>query len=199
MTAPPDIAEAARLLNEALRRTIERYALFYFAQAALTVAAGLVALLLPVLAGAAGVKAIGWLLLATGFVQAIGLVGIRAHPTFLLKLISAALGVLLGTLLIRASGDPGTLLGALLIVFLIVFLVMEGVARAVFALSIRPMKGWWLVLLAGLIAIALAFALWSAWPTDSVGWPAATLGLALLASGLALGKLVYDLRREGLE
>lgn len=193
MNAPPDIAEAARLLNEALRRTIERYALFYFAQAALTVAAGLVALLLPVLAGAAGVKAIGWLLLATGFVQAIGLIGIRAHPTFLLKLISAALGLLLGTLLIRASGDPGTLLGALLIVFL----VMEGVARAVFALSIRPMKGWWLVLLAGLIAIALAFALWSAWPTDSVGWPAATLGLALLASGLALGKLVYDLRQDG--
>ncbi len=192
MRQETDVAEAARLLNQALRRTIERYALFYFAQATLTVAAGVVALLLPWLAEQAGARALGWLLVANGLAQALGLVGIRAHPTFLLKLISAALGILLGTLLIRASGDPTALLGALLIVFL----VMEGVARAVFALSIRPMRGWWLLLVAGLLAIALAFVLWSVWPVSSVFWPAATLGFALIASGLALGKLVYDLRRD---
>ncbi|MDW8479470.1 MAG: hypothetical protein RML12_06080 [Xanthomonadales bacterium] len=192
MSPDPDVTAAARVLNEALRRTIERYALFYFAQAALTVAAGLIALLLPLLAGSLGAVALGWLLIATGLVQAIGLIGIRGHPTFLLKLISAALGVLLGTLLLRASGDPNLLLGALLIVYLI----MEGVARTVFALSIRPMPGWGLLLGAGLLAVLLAFLLWSVWPVASAFWPGLTLGLALLASGLALGKLVHDLRRE---
>ncbi|GIX33761.1 MAG: hypothetical protein KatS3mg125_1717 [Lysobacterales bacterium] len=192
MSQDPNLAEASRLLNEALRRTIERYALFYFAQATLTVAAGAVALVLPILAAQAGAQALGWLLIANGLAQALGLVGIRAHPTFLLKLISAALGVLLGTLLIRAAGDPSVLLGALLIVFL----TIDGVARLVFALSIRPMRGWWLLALAGLLAILLAFTLWSVWPVASVAWPSVVLGLALVAGGLALGKLVYDLRRD---
>ena len=81
---------------------------------------------------------------------------------------------------------------------LVLFLV-DGFARLVFALMIRPMGDWLWVLASGLVGIACAAVLFADLP-EARGWLLGLLlGVHLVSAGGALGLLAWKLRRADAE
>jgi len=186
MAIPLDAAAA--VLREAMRDTVKRYSLWYLIQGILLVVAGLLALIYPFIASVAIVYLLAWILIASGVLQGIGLIGARHVPHFWLQLISAVLAILIGLLLLRAP-DSGLLL---ITVLLIVFFMVEGIAKVIFALTIKPFPNWGWVLGSGVVGIVLALILWAAMPL-SAGWVLGLLlGIQLVCEGAALTYLAWN-------
>src|SRR6476619_1452302 len=85
----------------------------------------------------------------SGVVQGISRIGAQHVPHFWLQLISVVLSVIVGVLFVRQPGE-GLLAITLL---LIVFFMVEGISKLVFALTIRPFPNWGWVLASGVIGI----------------------------------------------
>lgn len=185
------VNEASAVLREAVRDSIRRRSLLYLVQGGLVAAAGVLALIFPLIFGTGVLVLIGWLLVLSGVVQAIGLVGATRVPYFWLQLVSVAIGIVVGFLLISRP-EAGLLAVALL---LVVYFMIEGVSRIVFALMIRPMDDWLFLLASGVVGIIVALVL-----AGNLGgaaqWLLGTLlGVYLVANGGALGYLAWNLRR----
>ncbi len=189
MAIPVDAAAAA--LREAMRETVKRYSLWYLIQGVLLVVAGVLAFVYPIVASVAIVSLLAWILIISGVLQGIGLIGASNVPHYWLQLISAVLAILIGVLLLRAP-DSGLLI---MTVLLIVYFMVEGIAKVIFALTIRPFPNWGWVLGSGLVGIVLAFVLWANMPL-SAGWVLGLmLGLLLICEGAALTTLAWHVRR----
>ena len=135
---------------------------------------------------------LGWLLIISGILQGVGLIGAREVPYFWFELISAVLAIVIGLLLLRHT-DAGMLFFSVL--FLIYFMI-EGVAKVIFGFTIRPFPNWGWVLFSGLLGIALALYLWANLSTVSEWMLGVLLGILLVVEGTALSSLAWRVRRE---
>ena len=183
---------AAEVFREAMRQTVERYSLWYLFQGVLLIAAGVLAVIYPVISSAAVIVLLGWLLIISGILQGLSLVGARHVPHFWLQLISLVLAVLIGVLFLREPGE-GLLTITLL---LIVFFMIEGISKVVFALTIRPFPNWGWVLASGLVGIVLALILWASLPVTAVWLIGLLLGIELISAGAAIAYLAWQVRRS---
>ena len=188
MAIPLDAAAAA--LREAMRETVKRYSLWYLLQGILMVVAGALALIYPLLASVAMIYLLAWVLIVSGAVQAIGLIGARHVPHYWLQLISVVLAILIGVLLLRQP-ESGLLIMTLL---LIVFFMVEGLSKVIFALTIRPFPNWGWVLASGLVGVVLAVYLWANMPVSSEWVLGFLLGIQLICEGVALAYLAWKVR-----
>jgi uncharacterized membrane protein HdeD (DUF308 family) len=188
MAIPVDAAAAA--LREAMRETVKRYSLWYLIQGILLVVAGVLALIYPFIASVAIVFLLAWILIVIGILQGIGLIGASNVPHYWLQLISAVLAILIGVLLLR-SPDSGLLI---MTVLLIVYFMVEGIAKVIFALTIRPFPNWGWVLGSGLVGILLALILWANMPLTSDWVLGLMLGVLLICEGAALTYLAWQVR-----
>lgn len=186
------IDAAAAAMREAMRETVKRYSLWYLIQGILMVIAGALALIYPLLASVAMVFLLAWVLIISGVVQGIGLIGARAVPHFWLQLISVALSVIVGLLLLRQP--QGGLL--LFTVLLLVYFLVEGMAKVIFALSIRPFPNWGWVLASGLVGLALAAYLFANLTEVSEWVLGFLLGIQLLVEGAAITYLAWRIRES---
>ena len=182
---------AAQVMREAMRETVKRHSLWYLVQSGLMVLAGIVALAYPAISSVAVVFFLGWLLIITGIFQGIGLIGARHVPHFWLQLVSVVLFVIVGMLFLR---NPGESLVTLTLLLIVLFMV-EGIAKVIFALTIRPLANWGWVLASGIVGILLAFYLWASIPVTAVWLIGLLLGIELIAEGLALGRLAWMARK----
>jgi len=182
---------AAQVMRAAMRETVKRHSLWYLIQGGLMVLAGILALVYPVLSSVGVVFLLGWLLIISGIAQGISLIGARNVPHFWLQLISVVLSVIVGLLFLR---DPGQGLLTLSIL-LIVFFMVEGMSKVIFALTIRPFPNWGWVLLSGIIGILAALYLWSSLPATAVWLLGLLFGLLLISEGAALGYLAWQVRK----
>lgn len=181
-----DASEALRL---AVQDTVARNPNTFLVQAALLVVAGAGAILTPLFTSHSLATLLGIVLIGTAVAQAVALLGSAKIPHYWPQAVSAALAGTIGLILIvRASADV-----RLLTLLFVVFFMMEGVAKAIFALTIRPMPGWNLLLLAGLLAGAIALALLAAGSASGLVLGIA-VGVQLIAEGLAIGMLVRRTR-----
>jgi uncharacterized membrane protein HdeD (DUF308 family) len=182
---------AAEAFRDAIRQTVEHYALWYLIQGVLLMMAGLLAIIYPVISAQAVIILLGWLLIASGLLQGLSLVAARHVPHFWPQLISVILACLVGFLFLR---DPaqGTSTIALL---LIVFLMMEGISKVVFALTIRPLPNWGGVLASGFVGIALALLHWANLPVNALWLIGLLLGVSLMSSGAAIAWLAWKVRQ----
>jgi uncharacterized membrane protein HdeD (DUF308 family) len=183
---------AALVMREAMRETVRRHSLWYLIQGGLMVLAGVLALVYPLVSSTTVVIFLGWLLVVSGLIQAIGLIGARHVPHFWIQLVSAVLFVIVGMLFLRNPGE-GLLTLTLL---LIVFFMVEGVSKVIFALTIRPFPNWGWVLLSGLVGIMLALYLWANIPVTAAWLLGALLGIGLISEGAALGYLAWRVRNS---
>ena len=183
---------AAAAMRDAMRDTVRRYSLWYLLQGILMVATGAIALVYPAIASVAIVRLLGWFLIISGILQAIGLIGAREVPFFWMELISAVLAIVIGVLLLRHT-DAGMLFFSVL--FLIYFMI-EGIAKTIFAFIIRPIPNWGWVLVSGLLGIVLALYLWANLSTVSEWMLGFLLGILLVVEGVALSSLAWRVRRE---
>jgi uncharacterized membrane protein HdeD (DUF308 family) len=91
---------------------------------------GVLALVYPVVSSVAVVLFLGWVLIISGVVQGIRLIGAQRVPHFWLQLISVVLSVIVGVLFVRQPGEGLLAITLLLIVF------FHG--RGHFETSLRP-------------------------------------------------------------
>jgi uncharacterized membrane protein HdeD (DUF308 family) len=187
-----DLATAASIYNQAMREAVGRHRMLYLVQAILMVIGGVVAILFPVFASAAFVWFLGWILIASGIVQGLGLFSARHHPSFWLTLIPAVLAIVVGFLLIR------NVAGGMLVIsiLLIVFFMVEGISKIVFALTIRPLANWFWVLASGVLAVVLAVILWGSMPVTAAWLIGLLLGINLITEGFALAALVWSAKKS---
>ena len=152
---------------------------------------GFVAFLFPVFSSVAVVLMLGWLLIISGVFQAISLIGATNVPYFWLQLISVVLSVVIGILFLRHPGE-GLLTLTLL---LIVFFMVGGMAKVIFALTIRPFPNWGWVLASGIIGVLLAIYLWSSLPFAAAWLLGILVGIQLISEGAALGYMAWQVRK----
>ena len=113
-------------------------------------------------------------------------------PHFWLQLVSVVLFILVGSLFLRNPGE-GLLTLTLL---LIVFFMVEGISKVIFALTIRPYPNWGWVLGSGIVGILLAFYLWASIPVAAVWLLGVLLGIELICEGAALTHLAWQARKS---
>lgn len=183
---------AAEVFREAMRETVKRYSLWYLVEGVLLVVAGILAIIYPVISSGAVVVMLGWLLIASGVLQGLSLIGARQVPHFWLQLISVILAILIGFLFLR---DPAQGLMTLALL-LIIFFMMEGISKVVFALTIRPFPNWGWVLASGLVGILLALILWASLPVTAVWLIGFLLGINLISIGAAIAYLAWQVRKS---
>lgn len=183
---------AAEVFREAMRETVKRYSLWYLVEGVLLVVAGVLAIIYPVISSGAVVFLLGWLLIASGLLQGLSLIGARQVPHFWLQLISVILAILIGFLFLRDT-TQGLMTLALL---LIIFFMMEGISKVVFALTIRPFPNWGWVLASGLVGILLALILWASLPVTAVWLIGVLLGVNLISIGAAIAYLAWQVRKS---
>ena len=186
------VDEAARAMREAMRENVQKHSLWYLAQGALMVIGGIFALLYPLLSSFAVVLLIGWVFIIAGIAQGLSLIGASQVPHFWIQLISVVLSILIGWLfLLRPQEAVATL--ALLFV---VFLMIEGVAKIVFALTIRPFPQWQWVLGSGILGCILSILLLSTLPVSAFWILGIYLGIQLIGEGAAIGYLAWRARQS---
>ena len=76
------MAQASAAMREAMRETVKRYSTWYLLEGVFLVIAGVLALVYPYVASVALVFLIGWILIISGVLQGIGLIGAKEVPHF---------------------------------------------------------------------------------------------------------------------
>ncbi len=185
------INDASAILREATRDTIRKRSMWFLIQGILLMVAGFLALVSPLFASTFVMLMLGWLLIFAGIGQAIGLIGATQVHYFWLQLVSAALAIMVGWMLISRP-EAGLLAAALLMV---VYFMVDGIQRLVFALMIRPMRNWGWMLASGIMGIVLSLILAGNLP-NAAGWLIGVLlGIELMTVGGAMAFLAWDIRR----
>jgi len=152
----------------------------------LTIATGVVMLLMgifamasPLVAGASLAVMVGVLLLIGGVSQLV----------FALKAGSGLFAIILGVLTVIVGGymvsNPGAAL-ATLTIFLAAYLIVSGVFEVVIAFQIKPADGWGWTFLSGALSVILGLMFWSQYPLSGAWAIGILLGIKLLFSGLSL-------------
>lgn len=185
------VNEAAAVLRSAVRDTIRKRSLLFMIQGGVMVLAGVLALVFPAFTSSGLLVLLGWLLILSGVVKIVSLIGATQVPYFWLDLVSVALEVLVGYLLIA---NPAAGLMAVTFLMLVLFLIV-GITRVVFALMIRPMQDWLWVLASGLVAIVCALVLFANLPEAATWLLGFLLGVELIAVGAAQGLMAWRVRQ----
>ena len=187
-----DLESASIIFRNAMRQAFKRHATWYLIQGLLLVAAGVLAIIYPLISAVAVVVLAGWLLVISGVLQAVSLIGTRHAPHFWLQLVSAILAVLVGFLFLR---DPGQGLVTITLL-LIMFFMIEGVSKIVFALTIRPMPQWGWVLASGIVGVVLSVLLLAFLQITAVWLIGLMLGIQLVSVGAAIASMAWQARRS---
>jgi len=191
MTEKISLNSASKIMREAMRETVRRHSFWYLIQGGLMVLTGFLALVYPLFSSLTVVVFLGWLLIINGVIQGIGLIGGRHVPHFWLQLVSVVLSVIIGFTFLR---NPEQGLFAL-VMLLIVFFMLEGLSKIIFALTIRPFPNWFWVFASGLAGIVVAIYLRSNLQDTSVWLLGFLLGVFLISEGASLGYLAWQVRK----
>ena len=189
MSTQPDRSGVQRAVQGALHR---HWALFLIEGAVLLIL-GMFAVLVPPVATLAITILFGWLFLISGIVGLITTFWMRSAPGFWWSLISAALGIVVGLLLLaRPLG------GALsLTLLLIAFFIVEGAVSIMFALDHkRELSGQWgWMLVSGIIDLALAMMIFAGLPSTAAWALGLLVGINMIFGGAAMIAMALHARK----
>ena len=144
----------------------------------LLIAAGALAVLMPLVAALATVLVLGWLLILGGafeFADAVQGHG-RKGWRFASAILTLAAGVAILVAPLAGVAALALLLGA--------FLLAGGIVRALFAFQLRPLRGWGWVLADAVLSIILGVLILVGWPESSVPIIGLLAGLWLAFTGI---------------
>jgi uncharacterized membrane protein HdeD (DUF308 family) len=167
-----------------MQSIITKHWKLFLAEGILLVLLGIGAIIVPPIAGLAVTLLLGWLFLVGGIFGLVVTFYARELPGFWWSLISAALAVLAGLILI-ARPMEGLLT---LTVVLTAFFVIEGVASIMFALEHkRQLTGrWGWVVAAGVFDLLLAVVIFAGLPGSSLWAIGLLVGINLVFGGSSL-------------
>jgi uncharacterized membrane protein HdeD (DUF308 family) len=192
MTLPDDLNKLQSKMSAAVR---EHWKAF-LVEGILLAILGLAAMIVPPLASLAVTIFLGWMFLVSGIAGLVISFWARAMPGFWWSLISAALAVLAGGILLARPMQ-----GVLTLTIVIgVYFLAEGVATIMYALAHRrELSGRWSwLLVAGLMDILIAFFIIAGLP-GSAGWAIGLLvGINLIFGGATLIGMALAARNAAL-
>jgi len=192
MTLPDGLNQLQSKMRAAVR---DHWKAFLF-EGILLAILGLAAMIVPPLASLAVTIFLGWMFLVSGVAGLVVTIWARAMPGFWWSLISAALAVLAGGVLLARPMQ-----GVLTLTIIIgIYFVAEGVATIMYALEHRrELSGRWSwLLVAGLMDILIAFFIIAGLP-GSAGWAIGLLvGINLLFGGATLIGMALAARNAAL-
>ncbi|NUR13817.1 MAG: HdeD family acid-resistance protein [Bradyrhizobium sp.] len=180
MTSPEDFSRLQSVMSQAVKA---HWKAFLF-EGILLAVLGIAALILPPLASLAIAIFLGWMFLISGIGGLIVTYWARSTPGFWWSLISAALAVLAGLLLLAR---PMQAVLTLTIVLGAYFLA-EGVATIMYALEHRRelSSRWSWLLVSGLIDIAISFMVITGLPSSAEWAIGILVGINLLFGGASM-------------
>jgi uncharacterized membrane protein HdeD (DUF308 family) len=155
--------------------------------------AGVFAFLDTVLVTLLSVIFIGAAMLVGGVFQVVHAFVNKEWGAFVFALLCGALYIF-GGLLIMDEPVQGSLV---VTIFLLAALSVGGVLRIVMALRHREIKGWWLLLLGGLVSIVLAVLLFTSLPWSSLWLLGTIIAVELIFHGVGWIRLGLALRAMG--
>jgi len=179
-TNQPDIAKIQRAVATALH---EHWVLF-LVEGVVLVVLGATAIVIPPLATLAVTIILGWLFLVSGVMGLVTTFGMRQAPGFWWSLLSAALGVAVGMLLLAQP-----ISGAFsLTIVLVAFFIIEGAASIMFALDHRrELSGnWGWMLVSGIVDLVLATFVFTGLPSTAAWAIGLMVGINMVFGGSAL-------------
>jgi uncharacterized membrane protein HdeD (DUF308 family) len=185
------VESASQIYQDSVRTSVRKGSLRYLVQGGLLVLAGVLAIVFPVISSEALILAIGWLLVISGIVQAVGLISARSAPFAGLQAVSVALSLIIGFLILRYPAVSLVTLSLLVVVFFMI----EGVSKIVWALTIRPLAGWQYVLGSGILGVVLSIILILSIDTAASWLLALLVGVQLIAVGASVARLAWLTRQ----
>ncbi len=157
----------------------------------LMIAAGVLAIFAPGIAGVAVTVLLGWLLVASGVLH-LGFAWRAGHASAVVWEI--LMGILYGGIGLYLVAQPVAGLTSLTLAIAI-YLVVESVLEVVLAFQLRPLPGSGWLLFDAVVTLVLAALIGSRWPVSSV-WAVGTLvGVSMLWSGITRLILSVAVRR----
>ena len=162
------------------KEQLKKYSTQTIAAGVLMMVLGLVGVFAPSLMSVVTVYFLAWLFLFSGIVQGYntwknysGHIGAWVKPT--ISIITA--------FLLMFFPLPGVAATALL---LVIYLLMDAYSSLTLGWQYRPHKGWWLMLVNGILSIVLAVILLACWPVTSLVLVGLFVGISLFFDGAAL-------------
>lgn len=143
---------------------------------------GILAILMPFVAGASAMLLLGVVVLAAGIVRIIWAFGSDSVGKGLLKFGIGMLTLLAGIVLLA---HPLFAMVVLTIVLAIYF-VLDGIAEIVAGIKRRPGLGWIWMLIGGVISILLGIFIWRQFPLSGIWAIGILLGIKLFFIGLMM-------------
>ena len=157
----------------------------------LMIAAGVLAIGLPMIAGVAVTAIVAWMLLFSGLLH-VGFAWRAGRPGAVVWEI--LLGILYGAVALYLIARPVAGLESLTLAIAL-YLLLEGVLELVLSLQLRAASGSEWLLIDGIVTLILAVMIWSTWPS-SAAWVVGTLiGISMLFSGMTRLMLSLAVRR----
>jgi len=189
MSTQPDL----RGVQQAVQGALHRHWGLFLIEGIVLLVLGALAVLVPPVATLAITILFGWLFLISGVVGLITTFWMRSAPGFWWSLISAALGIIVGLLLVtRPLG------GALsLTLLLVAFFIVEGAVSIMFALDHkRELSGQWgWMLLSGIIDLALAMMILAGLPSTAAWALGLLVGINMIFGGAAMIAMALHARK----
>lgn len=146
----------------------------------LMIAAGVLAIFSPAVAGVAVTVFFGWMLIFSGLLHLVFAWQAGRPGAVVWEIL---IGMLYGGIGLYLLAQPVAGLQSLTLA-LAMYLVVEGVLEFVLSFQLRPLPGTGWLLFDGIVTLLLAVMIASAWPV-SAGWAVGTLvGISMLFSGV---------------
>ncbi|AWM01137.1 HdeD family acid-resistance protein [Bradyrhizobium amphicarpaeae] len=190
MTSPEDFSRLQSMMNQ----TVKAHWKAFLFEGILLAILGVAALILPPLASLAIAIFLGWMFLISGIGGLIVTYWARSTPGFWWSLISAALAVLAGLLLLARP------MQAVLTLTIVVgaYFLAEGVATIMYALEHRRelSSRWSWLLISGLVDIAISFMVITGLPSSAEWAIGVLVGINLLFGGASLIGLALAARNS---
>lgn len=176
----PTLSDSQRAINELMRT----YWVLFLVQGAIMMVLGALAIIWPQISTLAVDISAGWIFLLSGLVGLITMFFVPNVPAFLWSLLTSALSLFCGVLLLWHPIEGAVSLTLVLVAFFIV----EGIFQIAAAIRYREAlpDSWGWMMMSGIADLALAAVIISGWP-GSASWALGLIvGVNLITSGLAI-------------
>jgi uncharacterized membrane protein HdeD (DUF308 family) len=178
-------------MTDAISGDIHKATTWSIALSVLMIAAGVLAIFSPGIAGVAVTVLFGWLLIFSGILH-LAYAWQAGRPSAVVWEI--LLGILYGGIGFYLLAHPGAGLASLTLA-LAFYLVVEGVLEFVLSFQLQPLPGSGWLLFDGIVTLLLAVMIGSAWPVSSA-WAIGTLvGFSMVSSGVSRLMVAGAVRR----
>ena len=152
---------------------------------------GFLAVILPGISTLSTELFIGWLLVFGGGVQLYRTFKSREAPSFWASLLMGIVYIVFGVLLVLFP-----IAGILsLTILLTIFFVVEGIAKIILGIQMRPFRRWGWFILNGVLALIIAYIIWSGWPGTAFWVIGLLVGINMIFFGISLTFLALGIPR----